>query len=287
MGVTAGRAAIDDRHGLAVLGGSEHEAIARKDRERAADDEQDVGFVEGRERGVHPPFGHVPAEEHHVGHQDSAARFALGHDEVSQVVVGQLGVTVWQNACIKHVVGGEASLELVAGDDGVAGETADPLERAVELEDSSVPGLMVEPIDVLGEQRRQLTASFPASEREVPRVRLKGPKARPAESRAGPVPLPHLCTLHEFAMLNGGALARRAVRAAVIGNARIGAQPGAGEHAHASAADEPRQLVHVGAQRIVRPRGRGTTGKHRPSRSARRSLRSYRSGRRRARRRTG
>ena len=71
--VAAGRAGVDDGHRDAELRRPQHEAVARHDRQRAAEDEQRTGLLHELEAALHPRGRHRLAEVDDVRLQHPAA----------------------------------------------------------------------------------------------------------------------------------------------------------------------------------------------------------------------
>ncbi len=77
--------------------------------------------------------------------------------------------------------------------------SSSPVRRAVQLDDISGAGLLVEPVHVLGDERRRPASGLQPRERLVRHVRGHPAELVPARKAARPVPLPRRLRPHELA----------------------------------------------------------------------------------------
>src|SRR5690606_29449629 len=82
-------------------------------------------------------------------------------------------------------------------------------------------------------------------EREVPRRGGLVREARPSDERARPIASARRLAAHELAPLDRVARSATRLGAAVVGDAALGADAGAGEHADAATAEQRDELVDV------------------------------------------
>ena len=115
-----------------------------------------------------------------------------------------------------------------------------------------LPGAHVQPVDVLGDDAGRDAARLEVGEREVPGVRLGGGERAPAEVAADPVAAPRGVAREE--LVDGHRRAHGRALAAVVGDAGVGRDAGAGEHRDAATGEGGDGLGH--ARRSPRRRAR-------------------------------
>lgn len=107
-------------------------------------------------------------------------------------------------------------------------------------------GGLMQAIHVLGEQHFQLAARFQRSERVMGGVGLRQAEPRPTDQAARPIALPRGQLAHKGLKRHRLRTLPAALQIPIIGNARIGAATGTGEHEQAlMALDEVLQRVVV------------------------------------------
>ncbi len=209
------------------------EAVAREHGQRRPHDEQERCSVDRGERLVDDALRDVVAEEDDARLEGAPAGEARRDLERLLALPRQLGVPVGGDGGAAVAPRGvrreQALLEVVAVLERAAPQARHLAERAVQLGDPEAPGLGVQAVDVLGHHVGDDPARLEPRERAVALVRLRGAHPRPADRGARPVPAAHLLAPRELRSLDGPAWPRSGLGAAVIGNPRLGAQPGAGE----------------------------------------------------------
>ena len=247
------------------------EAEGRVDREGRADAQEAVGVGDGVVAGLDAGRGHVVAEEDDVG-LDHAAALAAGRDvvEARDVVVRVVELLVHQ---VRVAVGPQrvpragaaaqrrgarrerrvAALELRVvrrpAPLGAAGRAPHAVAAAVERDHVLGPRGLVEPVDVLRDDRGDLSPPLEVRERRVARVRRRGAERVVAHERAGPVALPLRVDAHELVVGHGRvALAVRALGAPVVGDAAVRGE------ARARQRDDPRLAPEPGRELLRRAR---------------------------------
>ncbi len=266
LGVAAGRPAGDDEHGYAACPGPADEPVAAHDGERGPEDEQGRRALDEGVAALDPVLGDRAAEEDDVRlERVGAARPAHGQDEAGHGGIGQDDVTVGADlARHPRAVGdrpegplgeagvglGHPALEHLALAPSTAGEADDVGERAVQLDDAAGPGLLVQAVDVLGDDRADEAPPLERGHRLVADVGPGGREPLPADEAAGPVPPARLARPDELAVRHRHD-PPAAVRTAVVGDAGLGRDPGPGE-------DEGGRPVrqHPGHRRDIGPRRR-------------------------------
>lgn len=210
------------------------EPVARVHRQRRARDHQRVGGVDQGVRLLHPVFRHVVAEVHDVGLEDAATARTVEVPECRGVLDRRVGVGCHADAADFGAFG-EPGIEPLQLDGqrgaghGVPAAQADDLRvGAVQIHHRLGAGLGVQQVDVLGDDARHQPGPFQGGHGAVAGVGPAGSHVPPPDVIAGPVPLPECRTGQK--LLDGHRIARRRVRPAIVRNARIGGDAGAGQH---------------------------------------------------------
>ena len=215
--------------------------------------------LDHRVAALDPVLGHVRPEEHHVRHQRSAADQAAGEPEVLDVQ--HLGVAVRRGAGVD--AGPEPGVEL-----GRAGRAATAREvtssqrrhttssiRPCRSTTARLPAAPCSPSTFWVIRPASAARVLEPGQRSVPGVRRRAPHPTPADVAARPVALLRRRPGDE--LLERHRLARDGGRPAVVGDARVGRQPGTGERDDAATlqqVDRGGQLVHpVSLRRGWRP----------------------------------
>lgn len=208
-GVEWGWGAIDDDEAGTAPFGEDGKLGGGVDDEGAADDEHEIAVAGGGDGTVERFAGEGFAEEDGGGAEgttaDLATEFAFG--------------------------GHEAGLEGIGGPFATAVETTDAVSGAVELDDAvgSIAGLLVETVDVLGDDMGKEARTFEGDESEMPGIGLGGGELVIAGAAVFPVLASGFGVLQEIADGGGCIALPDTARTAVIGDPRFGADPGAGE----------------------------------------------------------
>jgi len=176
--------------------------------------------VDGVHAPLHARLGHVLAEEDDVRLQHAAAAVAVRHDEAAGLL--ELDVAIGADDHLRVSLGPagvervEAGLELASARGGAAVEADDVGDPAVQRDQPPRARLLVEPVDVLGDEQ----LGVQRRERVVGGVRLGSPHPAPAEVAARPVALP--CRGARDELLERHRHPLRRVRPAVVGDAGVG-----------------------------------------------------------------
>ncbi len=165
--------------------------------------------------------------------------------ELGQVALGEARIQREQPLLERIAVAERATLQ-----------APHPAQRAVQLDDALVARCVVEPVHVLGDEPVHGAAPLERRERAVRSIRLEPGEARPAQHAARPVPATDLRALHELLVLDGPTYPVPLLRAAVVGDAGLGAAAGTREHGEAVATQELNQRFEVGTHRVVSNRSR-------------------------------
>ena len=187
---------------------------------------------------LHPRPRHAFTIEHDIGLEHAAAPRACRHGEAGEVHAVQVRVAIRRRPRRVPVPTGIAvhqlMLEVGARRQRAASQADDSVQAPVQVDHGVAAGLLVEAVDVLGDQRFDPSIGLDRGQRLVCRVRARGGEARPAGQAAGPV-----------ATADGGIAGERlerhrldplpaALGIAVVGNAGAGTDAGAGEYEQAA-----------------------------------------------------
>src|SRR5690606_17690245 len=104
------------------------------------------------------------------------------------------------------------------------------VEPSVQVDDVAVAGRLMQPVDILGDERVDASVGLEARERMMRAVRAGPAKARPADEASRPVTAPRAGVAHERLKRHRAGPFPFAVRVAVVRDARIGAAARAGQH---------------------------------------------------------
>ncbi len=110
------------------------------------------------------------------------------------------------------------------------------VEPAVQVHHVDAAGVLVEPVHVLGDESGEQSPLLQPGYRGMAVVGIRPAQVRPADVVAGPVALPVSGFADEFLVGHGGP--RRGAGPAVVRDARIRAQAGAGQHGELSSGQE-------------------------------------------------
>jgi hypothetical protein len=106
-------------------------------------------------------------------------------------------------------------------------QAAHAIHRSMDVDHASGSGAQVESVDVLRDDAVDDPGYLQVGERPVPVIGLGRREVPPAEMAAGPVALSRSLVVEEG--LEGHRGTHRGALAPVVGDARVGADPGAGE----------------------------------------------------------
>ena len=240
------------------------EPQARHHRERGARHQHGLRGVDERERGLHARLGHGFPEEHHVGLQDAAAHPAGGNREV--VGVGDVGVPVrtefggtgGDGAGDARVGVLEADLQSGAGGQVAAGQADHPVDQPVQIDHLPAARALVQRVHVLGDDRCTELSQCP-----MPGVGLGDAEAPKPHHRAKPVTAARLGASDEVAV--GDRVGRSGVRTAVVGDAGVRRDAGAGQRHPAASGENVSQCGDVGGARIGDRHARRLPARSRPN----------------------
>ena len=169
--------------------------------------------------------------------------------EAAEVVAVQLSVTIGCGGGVEtgpgRVGGKQLALVVVAQPGGLACHAAHAIQAAMQVDDAPAAGVLVQAVDILRHQQADLATPLELSQGAVRGIRQHGAEARPTQHAACPVALAHQRFVHERGIHDRrGRALPLSVAVAVIGNARVGAATGAGQH------EQPRmdgnELLQVG-----------------------------------------
>ena len=121
-------------------------------------------------------------------------------------------------------------LEFVARRLAAAAHAADQIEPAVQIDHLPVAGGLMQPVDVLGQQHLAPPVRLEPGQRMMRIVRTRLAEAPPADQAARPVALARRLFRHEGLEVDRLGPLPVAMAVAIVGNARIGAAAGAGQH---------------------------------------------------------
>src|SRR5271170_2868474 len=232
-GVGAGSTEIDRGHRFSSAGRPLDEAEARIDHERGADDQHGVGFIEMPRGRIDPVARNVLAEKHHIRLEHAAAAPAGRHVKGREIGAVEVCVAVGRFRCVQiepvGVQPAEVVLQLFAGRSQLAIHAADKIDPAVQVDHPRVAGRLMQPVDVLGENELDSAHRLEPGQGAMSVVRPRLANAPPAAEAARPIAPTGLFVAHEG--LEGHRLRALplAVGVAIVGNARAGAAPGAGQ----------------------------------------------------------
>eukprot|EP00754_Rhynchopus_humris_P049397 Rhum_TRINITY_DN837_c0_g1::Rhum_TRINITY_DN837_c0_g1_i1::g.2514::m.2514 len=241
---------VDDVDRLAQRHGRLDEAPARVDLQRRAEHEHGRGALDEAVAVLDALPGHRVAEEHNVRlRHERRARPARRHAERALELLADLGVAV---AAVelhvlvdghRRVVRREGLLPGVARRLGPTVHAHHLVEAAVQVYG---PLRAVQPVHVLRDHRRHQPHLPQRRNPLVTLVRPPLPERRPRHVRARPVPVALRLPLHEVHMRHRFvAQGVAAVRAAVVGDAALGAATGAGHAEHAALRHGVRETVQL------------------------------------------
>ena len=163
----------------------------------------------------------------------------------------------------------QASVEFQAGSDLATVQTDHLVHPTVQVDHPSAARLLVQSIDVLGDQFAQIAGLLQCGQRQVAPVRDGGAHPLPAEMTSGPIPL--LCDRPGAEVCDGHRRTHRRTGSAVVGYTGIGRHAGAGQRNDRPArehVDSSGEGPLVGNPRWRNPRVRmvdGTGHRHLPS----------------------
>jgi len=243
--VAAGGPLVDDHDGPPQLGRVPDVAQARHHGQRGPENHQRAGALDQRVAGPGPRRRYVLAEEHHVRLEHALARRAVDHPEGLRRRIGEGRVTVRvDRGHDRRAPAGigrlEPALQVRPRRALPAGQAGDPVQAAVEfghLGRGRARGLM-QAIHVLGDDPGQQAAPAELGDGAVAVVRQSPGDPPPAHVAAGPVPAPGGGTPGKGLVGHRRGAQGQAGRPAVVRDARLGRQPGSGEHEHAAARDD-------------------------------------------------
>lgn len=121
-------------------------------------------------------------------------------------------------------------LKLIARRLRPAAHAAHQVEPAMQVDHLPMAGGLMQPIDVLGQQHPAPAVRLEPGQRMMRIVRLCLPEPPPADQAAGPIAPARLLVRHEGLKVDRLGPLPVAVSVAIVGNARIGAAAGAGQH---------------------------------------------------------
>ena len=110
----------------------------------------------------------------------------------------------------------------------LAGEADDLGQGSVEFDDITGPCVLVEPVDVLGDDRTEGAGPLQFGHRAVPGVGFGHRESLPADEAASPIALSGGTGRRELLVRHGGD-PTVAIRTSVVGDAALRGDPGTGE----------------------------------------------------------
>lgn len=144
--------------------------------------------------GIHALSWHVFAKEHYVRLQHAGAMRAGRHVETGEIPSVQIGVAV---RCVSgveirpgRIQAQQFALEISPCKAPFADQATHLIQSTMQIDHVFAAGRLVEPVDVLGQQQRELALPFQPGERMMGRIRLCATESPPADQAARPVALP-------------------------------------------------------------------------------------------------
>ncbi len=191
---------------------------------------------------------HRVAEEHHIGFDDAGAAAAVRHREAVQIVGLEMRVAVGRRHGGQAGDGGvrrfEFALDFGARMPFAASQADHRGEAAVQLDHAGAAGGLMQAVDILRDQCLDMPGLLQPGERAMRVVGQGARHDRPAHHAARPIALPARVRFEKLAVLDRRARTPVAIGVAVAGDARVGADAGAGQH------QQPRVAAHEVDQRL-------------------------------------
>src|SRR6266702_859528 len=232
--VGAGTSEIDRSDRDLPARGRLHEAEAGVDHQRRTDDQHGVGLLQMTLRGGNDVARHVLAEEHDIGLEGVAAGFASRHPEGREIRVLQIGVAIRRIRGIERqplrICTAKRILEFVARRLPAAAHAADQIKPAMQIDHLPVTCGLMQPVDILGQEQLALPVGLDTSERMMRSVRPGLAEPPPSDQAARPIAPARMLLGHEGLEVDRLGPLPVAVAVAIVGDARIRATAGTGQH---------------------------------------------------------